>query len=179
MDAARLIGLIALMAVAVLHDIRERKIPNRIVVTGTLFGLASSLLPGGIGIVQSIGGLGLGLVMLLPMYALRAMGAGDVKLMAGAGAFLGINATFFAALLTFVLGGVLALLYSAHGGTLGQTMGNLKTFLYHSVARVSGGSLPNAGEMPVAQARMPYSLAIAAGVSTYLAARFYSTGAFT
>lgn len=177
-DTARLIGLLALMAVAVLIDIRTRKVPNMLVAAGALAGMASSLLPDGIGILHSLGGLAVGLAMLLPMYMLRAMGAGDVKLMACAGAFLGIKATFFATLFTFALGGVLAIFYSAFAGTLRQTLTNLKFFLLHSFVRVAGGGTPSTGDMPVSGGRMPYSLAIAGGVGIYVAARFYSTGVF-
>lgn len=175
-DAARFIFLLSVIVVAVAHDIRLRKIPNHIVVAGALIGVASSVLPGAIGPAQSLGGLGLGLAMLLPMYALRVMGAGDVKLMAAAGAFLGVPATFFAALLSFIAGGVLALAYSVHAGVFRQTMRNLKMFIYHCAVRIAGRGIPAAVDMATGKARLPYSLAIAAGVGTYLAARFYSTG---
>ena len=178
LNTFRLFILLSVIAAGVLHDIRVRKIPNHIAVGGALLGIVGSLLPGGVGLAQSIGGIGLGLAMLLPMYALRAMGAGDVKLMAAAGAFLGLTATFFAVLFTFALGGVLAIVYSAYAGTLGQTMRNLKTFIYASAIRVAGGGVPRPADMPVGKDRMPYSLAIAGGVSSYLAAHFYSTGVF-
>lgn len=177
-DSVRLAVLCAVIAAAVLLDLRLRKIPNRLVIAGALVAIGTSLLPGSIGLSQSVGGLAIGLAMLLPMYVVRAMGAGDVKLMAAVGAFLGMNATFIAALLTFCAGGLLALVYSASAGTLRQTGSNLKTFIYHTAVRAAGGGMPDAGDMPVGGARMPYSLAIAGGVGFYLAARFYSTGAF-
>lgn len=177
-DTARLIGLLALMMVAVFTDMRTRRVPNKLVAIGMLIGVASSLLPGSIGIAQSTGGLAVGIAMFLPMYMLRAMGAGDVKLMACAGAFLGIKATFFASLFAFALGGVLAIFYSAFAGTLTQTLSNLKTFVFHSFVRVTGGGMPCAGDMPASGGRMPYSLAITGGVVIYIAVRFYYTGVF-
>lgn len=173
----RLIGLLALMAVAVLVDIRTRKVPNIIVTAGALVGIASSFLPGSIGLVPSLGGLSVGLVMLLPMYMLRVMGAGDVKLMACAGTFLGVKATIFATLFAVVLGGVLAILFSAFSGTFRQTVTNLKLFLVQSLVRVAGGEMPKSDDMPISVGRMPYSLAIAGGVSVYMVGRFYYTGA--
>lgn len=177
-DHARFIGLLVLLTVAVFTDIRTRKVPNSVVLCGALAGMVTSLLPGSIGIFQSLGGVGIGLVLLLPLYALRAMGAGDVKLMACAGAFLGIQATLLATLFAFAAGGVLAILYSAHAGILRQMLSNLLTFIFHSIVRLSGRSLPNVGDMPVSGGRMPYSLAIAGGVGVYVAERFYSTGVF-
>lgn len=178
-DTFRLVGLLALLLAAVMADIRTRKVPNKLIVIGALSGTAFALLPDGIGFGQSIGGLFLGLAMLLPMYALRAMGAGDLKLMACIGSFLGIEATFLSTLFALAAGGVLALLYSARAGSLMQVVSNMKMFVFHTIVRVSGGGLPRADDMPVSRTRMPYSLAISAGVILYLATRFYSTGAFT
>ncbi len=56
------------------------------------YGFVSSL-PGALGLWKALAGLGLGLLIMLPLYMLRALGAGDVKLMAMVGAFLGPNAT--------------------------------------------------------------------------------------
>lgn len=176
-SAARLSILAGVMAASMFHDIRGKRIPNRVIIFGALAGLASSVLPGSIGLAHSLGGVGMGLAMLMPLYALRAMGAGDVKLMGVAGAFVGIEATFFSALFGFAAGGLLALVYSVYAGTLGQTMRNLKMFIFHSAVRVAGGCFPHAGDMAVSGERMPYSLAIAGGVGTYLAVRFYTTGA--
>lgn len=177
-DTARLIGLLVLLAIAVLTDIRTRKVPNKLIVFAALAGIASSLLPDSIGILQSLGGLAVGLAMLLPMYTLGAMGAGDVKLMACAGAFLGIKATFIATLFAFALGGALAIFYSALSGTLRQTLVNLKMFLVNSFVRVSLRGMPRASDMAVSGGRVPYSIAIAGGVGFYVAARFWSTGVF-
>lgn len=177
-DTVRLIALLALLAVAVLIDVRTHKIPNNFIILGVLIGISSSALPGGIGFVDAIGGLALGGAMMMPLYALRAMGAGDVKLMACAGTLMGIKATFVAAMYAFAIGGALAILFSMYLGTLAQTLSNLKAFIFHSLVRAAGKELPHAIDMPGTQARMPYSLAIAGGVGVYVAGRFYSAGVF-
>lgn len=177
-DTLRLIGLLAVVGIAVWVDIRTRKVPNKLIVIGSFIGVLGALLPNGIGFAQSIYGFGIGLAMMLPMYALRATGAGDVKLMACVGSFLGAEATFIATLCVFAFGGMLALLFSARVGALMQTMRNIKMFIFHVIVRFSGGGLPNAAVMPVNQARMPYTLAIAGGVIIYLVARFDSTSTF-
>ena len=92
--------LAGLLAAALWHDLRTRRIPNRLVLWGTVGGVVlNSMLPagaglfqqpfGGLGLLQSLAGAAAGLALLLPMYLLRALGAGDVKLMAMCGAFLG------------------------------------------------------------------------------------------
>ena len=121
--------LAALLAAALWHDLRTRRIPNQLVLWGTLAGLAlNSFMPsgsglfdpsfGGLGLPQALAGAAAGLALLLPMYLLRALGAGDVKLMAMCGAFLGPDAVLEAALLTFLCGGVLALAAALAGQRL-------------------------------------------------------------
>lgn len=100
--------LLALLAAAVITDIRHRRIPNRLVVIGLIVGLAGHGLMDGWGglAVASLGALA-GLACLLPFYVSGGMGAGDVKLMAMCGAFLGPFHVVTAALATLVVGGLL------------------------------------------------------------------------
>jgi|SRR5690242_4224963 prepilin peptidase CpaA len=104
--------LLSLLFVAAWHDIRSRRIPNILVLTGTIAGLLSNaVLPqemGGLGIFDSLAGLALGFLLLLPPYLLRAMGAGDVKLMAMTGAFLGVKGVMGAFMYILLAGGLLA-----------------------------------------------------------------------
>src|SRR5471032_315693 len=116
-----LILLCTLLALAVWNDLRTRRIPNWLVFSGALLGLTlNAALPAGaglfiapqgaIGLLWALAGLALGLLLLLPMYMLRALGAGDVKLMAMLGAFVGPLAIAGIVVLTLLAGGVLALL---------------------------------------------------------------------
>ena len=112
--------LLGLLSAAVWHDVRTRRIPNRLVFSGAMLGLVLNALPlrdelvlaplaAPAGLLMALAGLGLGLALLMPMYMMKAMGAGDVKLMAMIGAFLGPQAVFSVTLLTMLAGGVLAL----------------------------------------------------------------------
>ena len=105
--------LMALLLVAAVIDIKTGRIPNWLVFGGALYALVyntmSPLYARDIGILFALGGLAVGLVSLLPAYLFRVMGAGDVKLMAMVGAFVGAWATVGAVLATLVAGGVLAL----------------------------------------------------------------------
>ena len=60
---------------------------------------------------MSFAGLGIGLAMLMPLYVLGAMGAGDVKLLGVAGAFLGPAGAILAGLATFIIGGIYGLVW--------------------------------------------------------------------
>ena len=71
-------------------DYRSRRIPNWLTVTGALLGILLQFGANGpLGVVRAFEGMGLALVCLLPFVLLRAMGAGDWKLMGALGAILG------------------------------------------------------------------------------------------
>jgi len=166
-----LLLLSTLLGMAVWHDLRARRIPNAIVFPGALLGLAlHALLPSGaglfgtpvgsLGLVSALGGLALGLAFLLPMYALRLMGAGDVKLLAMVGAFAGAGNILAVTIATLLSGGVLALAVAAHRGILKRVLDNTWQTLLH--AGLSGLSRDIA--VPVAASgRLPYAVAIASG----------------
>ena len=100
--------LLALLAVALLSDIRERRIPNRLVVTGLLLGLAGHVwFAGSGGLTIAASGALVGLLCLLPFYILGGLGAGDVKLMAMCGAFLGPLQVVAASVASLIVGGVI------------------------------------------------------------------------
>src|SRR5512146_2921662 len=89
----------SLLLAAVRKDVRHHRIPNSLVFSGAALGIllnvlmpegagfAAGYIPGGGGLLYAVGGFAIGMAALLPMYLLRAMGAGDVKLMAMVGAF--------------------------------------------------------------------------------------------
>lgn len=115
-----LLPLASFLGAAGWHDVRHHRIPNRLVATGTLLALAAhGLLPGGSGFLSApVGGLGLlmagtGLLMgaaaLLPLYALGAMGAGDIKLLAMLGACLGPNHILGAVLFSLIAASLMSI----------------------------------------------------------------------
>lgn len=82
--------LVVFMLSAVSTDITSHRIPNTLVVMVMLLALAEQLTADPlVGIAYWVGGLAVCLGVFLPFYAGGGMGAGDVKLMAGVGAFLG------------------------------------------------------------------------------------------
>lgn len=163
--------LFALLGAAVWHDVRARRIPNAIVFPGALAGLLlHALLPAGaglfgtpmgsLGVLSGLGGFGLGLAILMPMYALRLMGAGDVKLLAMVGAFAGAGQILTIALATLVAGGVLAIVFAAWQRSLRRLLGNTyQTMLATSMSALA--STVTIAKPAAASGRLPYAIAIA------------------
>jgi prepilin peptidase CpaA len=152
----RVAALVLLLVCAAVVDARTHRIPNVLTAAGALTGMALAVFHVGTGPdwTAALAGFGVGLVLMLPPYAVRTMGAGDVKLMAAAGTFLGIAGSAYAVLATFIAGGLLALAWTAWHRNLAQ----LGTTLPLAVA----ASLQ--GQRAVASVgRMPYAIAICLG----------------
>jgi len=94
---------------AAFFDLRYRRIPNWLVLAGLLLGLGlNGFLFEWQGLLRSLEGMGLALVIYFPLYLLRGMGAGDVKLMAAVGAIVGWAAWLGIFFLTAIVGGIAA-----------------------------------------------------------------------
>jgi prepilin peptidase CpaA len=158
--------LVILLIVACVIDIRARRIPNTLVATvlvlGVLVSTASDpVLPG---LIRALSGASVGLVVWLPGWLLRMMGAGDVKLFAAAGAWLGPFGALNAALFAAVAGGVLALIWMfAVRGAAGTNRS-----LWSAVA-APRTLLNSRTDSTSTRELVPYSLAIAVGVGVQLA----------
>ncbi|NMG28603.1 A24 family peptidase [Aromatoleum evansii] len=166
--------LFFVLAAAVAMDIRSRRIPNLLIAAGLAAGFLVQLItPAGNGplfanvnadgIAASLCGIFVGFSALLPLYALRAMGAGDVKLMMTIGAFLGPLQTLGVVVLTFAAGGVLALAMALWQRSFRQLVLNLRFMLTTSAISAAGGSSPKFEPLQQTAGRMPYAVAIAAG----------------
>jgi prepilin peptidase CpaA len=171
--------MVLLLLAAVREDVRYHRIPNPVVFWGAGLGILlnafmpeglgfASKLPGGAGFLSALEGLAIGFAALLPMYLLRVMGAGDVKLMAMVGAFLGTADVLGAILATFLAGGVLSLAYAWKIGVLRRTLQNIRFILYSNAVRMAGGSVPTLEDAPETAGKFPYAVAIAVGTLGYL-----------
>jgi len=163
-------GLLAgLLLAATWKDLAARQIPNRLVYSGVGVAIAcQTALPSGEGLWAALQGMGLGFAMFLPLYLLRAMGAGDVKLMAMVGAFVGPHLIIGATLATLVTGGIMAVMATLQKHAFGRLIENLKVMLLGSMARLASGQLPAPEQPAVSVGKLPYALAVTAGTLAYL-----------
>ncbi|MFN7935859.1 MAG: prepilin peptidase [Bryobacteraceae bacterium] len=163
-------ALAALVVLAAVLDFRSRTVPNWLTVSGAVTGVAlHAALSGWGGLKFSLLGLGLGFLIFLPLFALRGMGGGDVKLMAAIGAMAGVSNTFVIFILTAVLGGMLAIGMLLWKGGMGRTLRNVG----HILSQLGKGKAPHAGrpELDIDQSsslKLPYAIPMALGTLLYL-----------
>jgi len=104
--------VIAVGVIACVFDIRTRRIPNALTFSAALAGLLFHFAKAGVDGAQfAAGGWVVGLLLLLPYFALGGMGGGDVKLVAALGAWLPWQAVVMLLVLMSLAGGVLTLGY--------------------------------------------------------------------
>ncbi len=158
-------GLICFVAFAAVTDLAYRKIPNPLVLTGVVGALLLQWLPFGASFPLAwLTGLLTGFFVLLPLYLLRGMAAGDVKLMAMVGAFTGPETALHICFATFLIGGLMALCILVYNGRLAAACRNLRTLLSPVLLRALGIPLAPANLAPgQSVGGMPYGLAIALG----------------
>lgn len=100
-----------ILIVAAWIDGKELRVPNWITFPMVLAGLIFNASTGGWeGLQDALIGMVVGLATLLPLYAVGGMGAGDVKLMAGLGAWLGPVVAWNAFVVSVVVGAVMAII---------------------------------------------------------------------
>ena len=109
-NTASALVLFFVLVVSIVTDIKTRRIPNLILLPALLLAVILHSIGGGIdGLINTAGGLTVGLAMLFPLYAMGGMGAGDVKLLGVVGGFLGPWGAVVAGLATFMAGAVLGI----------------------------------------------------------------------
>lgn len=117
-----LVVLASGLAIAVVTDVRTRRIPNWLTGALAVAGLGLAFADGGLTPGQAALGLLAGLLLMLPAHIIGATGAGDVKLMAAIGTLVGPGPTLRAFLFTAVAGGVFAVAVAARRGRLADTL---------------------------------------------------------
>lgn len=168
MDGALTLTLVGTMGLAAALDLKDRKIPNWLTVTGLVVALVLRGLPGGPEFLPGLLGFALAFALVLPLFGTGLLGGGDSKLFMVVGAMLGPAMFLIAFLYASVVGGLMAVATSVASG-------KLKALLTRSLA--FGTSLVSFGRRGLTMSvsdptavTIPYGVAIAAGA---LIAHFY------
>jgi prepilin peptidase CpaA len=144
-------------------DMWTRRVPNPLTMGLAAIGVVYAACGiGGLSLGASLAGLALGLALMLPGHLIGATGAGDVKLFAAAGAFVGPAHILMAFVYTALAGGAIAIVVSLSRRRLRQTVGGTAMLI-----ATAGANAP-AIESPLEHNRFAYAPAIAVG--TMLAA---------
>jgi prepilin peptidase CpaA len=166
------------LTAAIWHDIRTYRVPNAIVVGGTLAAFAlHSLQDGavaafGVGIAGAAMGFATGFFLFLPFYLIRAAGAGDVKLMAMVGAFLGPLDMIATYVWTCAAGACFAVIFAMKRRVLGKMARNILSIARSALPRARGATgAAHFDPYHSSAAKLPYSVAIAAGTAVWMSIR--------
>jgi prepilin peptidase CpaA len=151
-------AIVAAGVTSVAIDLRTRRIPNLLTGGTAVVGVGIAALGlGPVTLPMAVAGLLVGFIVMLPGHVVGATGAGDVKLFAALGTFLGPGGALLAFFYTAIAGGALALGVAVHRRMLRDTVARAAALVS------SGGS--NAGEIEAIQVnRFAYAPAIAVGV---------------
>lgn len=152
---------VGLMGAAIWSDARDRRLPNRLMLATLLAGLALRVGMGPGGVLSGVEAVLLGVALGVPLFVLGAIGGGDVKLLAAAGAFLGPQGLPWALLLGAGLSLLLAVEEIARRRVALPVLMSTRQLAIHLV------TLGRRGERPLPDApgsvRVPYGVAIGAG----------------
>jgi prepilin peptidase CpaA len=151
------IVLIAMVTAAAWTDLRTRRIPNWISVSGAMIGVI-------FGGLSSLAGLVVGFGIFFMLYIAGGMGAGDVKLFGAVGALVGPQQIIVVFIITGLIGGIAALAMSVSRGRLRETIQRTSALAVGIRSATTPESL-----------RLPYGAVIAAGTLLSLAANLYAT----
>lgn len=161
---------IVLVVAAVIDGIKL-KVPNWLTFPMVIVGLGYWAWAGGTaGILFALAGAAVGLALLLPLYAIGGMGAGDVKLMAGVGAWVGVKLTLWAFVTSAVVGGLMAIVMVAWSGNFIKHWVQFQA-IGHEILTVRNPSKLSeiAAERKPRMMLLPYGIPIAVGSIAFFA----------
>ena len=156
----RCIGLFLLIGFSLFTDLRNKKIPNTITITGMIFGIGINTIIAGMGGLQdSIKGMIVAFVFTIVPFIIGGIGGGDLKLLLAVGALMGMSFVVMALAYTAATGAVIAIILSIYYKRLRISLRNIKNYLLCTILTQKLVVIEQK-EQPV---YFPYSVAIAIG----------------
>jgi prepilin peptidase CpaA len=156
--------VLSIALVAVVFDVRTRRIPNWLTFGAAIAALVYASFDAGLpGVGTATAGWFAGAALFFPFFALGGMGAGDVKLLAALAAWLGPSESVWLAIFAAMAGGVLGLGVALVRGYLRTAISNLWLMLMHW--RTQGlGPVPGLTLKDGSSPRLAYAIPITIGV---------------
>jgi prepilin peptidase CpaA len=165
------------LIVAAVIDGIKLKVPNWITFPMIASGWAVSALSYAVagegwylGLAWSIAGTALGLALLMPAYAVGGMGAGDVKLLAGVGAWVHCENTLLAFCVSVIVGGLIAVGQIAWSRNFAKHFKQL-AFITNEIVTVRNPETLSqiAAQRKSSMCLLPYGIPICIGTIGYFA----------
>jgi prepilin peptidase CpaA len=154
--------VLCLTLFAAVVDWRSNRIPNWLTVPGLAIGIViHTVISGWPGAKMSLEGAALALGLILPFVLLRALGAGDWKLMGAVGAFLGPVLLLFVLLGSIFVAGLMAVVEAIKAGRVKETLRNIAVLLHGFAAFGLRPHRDISIDNPAAL-KLPFGVAIAA-----------------
>lgn len=170
-DTFSLAALASMLLIAIWHDAWGMRMPNALVLWGAAVASGLALTPNGIGLGSALAGGLVGLLGFWALYLLGMVGAGDVKLAAATGLFVGHPDMLWVNLLILAAGGGLSIVWALCTGQLSAVLRQLQIrFLLFWLHRQHGALGPVV--FPASPTRMPYALAIGMGTAVHMGRNF-------
>jgi prepilin peptidase CpaA len=159
---------LAIGLAACVTDVRSRRIPNVLTFGAAAAGLvAHGAFDGFQGLLTGGAGWLVGAAVFIPFFLLGGMGAGDVKLLAALGAWLGPRDVFWLAIYASLAGGVMAIAVATATGYLRTAVMNVYRLIAYWCL-VGPRPLPAVTLERTEGPRLAYALPIFAGTVTTL-----------
>lgn len=159
-------ALVVCVMAAAWSDVQIRKIPNRLTVPGLILALAlralwsvqtGSTAP----LLSGLAAFAVAFLVAFPLFAVRGLGGGDVKMLAMVGAFVGLEHIVPVLLLSAVAGGVMGLWQAMRSGSLAQVLRGCRDMILYYATFGRTGFRPVLGG--AGAVTIPYGVAIAIG----------------
>lgn len=143
-----LLMLLTILAMAAAMDLTSWRIKNHLIAVGLILGFICRVELGNVqAILTYLVSIMLPVILLYLLFLMRALGAGDIKLLSVTGAFLGIRGGLYCILYSFVIGAVLSAGKIICQGSLWIRLDYLRSYISSSISthtiscydRYSGG----------------------------------------
>lgn len=156
-------------------DYSQRRVPNALNATLIVLGfLVQGFYFGAAGLATGVCGLLTGFGLLIVPWLMHGMGAGDVKLLAAIGVWLGPMLTLYSFALGAVIGGLAAVIMILSSGRLRMACANIGIILAKcSNPQSVFSEVGSAKSFGVTSQLLPYGVPLTAGTLVILAAKAF------
>lgn len=133
--------LLCLLLAAVYFDIRTFRIPNRLILFGICMGVFyRGLSPGEHSVFYYLLSMAGMFIMLIPVYRLRAIGGGDIKLLSVCALFTGWESGLSISVYAFFFGGIISIIYLVYHRFISKDL-KKERHVIHFAVPIFGGAV--------------------------------------